>query len=58
MDDVRDFMGEDTGWLGGQADAGEGLDDAEEDPEDADLRDGDSWTTAQLAALTRYVCVQ
>ncbi len=48
-------MGDNISMVGtGEVD-GDYVDEAEEEPEAADLRDGESWTTAQLAALTRCV---
>ncbi len=53
MQEVRDFMGDNMSMVGaGQVD-GDYVDEEEEEPEAADLRDGEMWTTAQLAALTR-----
>lgn len=54
LSDVRGFATEDMPMLGVE-DRDEDYVDEEEEPTADDLRDGDVWTTAQLAALTRYV---
>ncbi len=53
MAEVREFMAEDAGLLRAGEREEDPADEWEEEPAAEDMRDGDAWTTAQLAALTR-----
>ncbi len=55
MQEVREFMAEDSAPVVAEDRDEDYVDEDEEEPAPEDIRDGDGWTTAQLAALTRYV---